>query len=76
MEFRKTWLCIFVSGDDSSSQAALKQSYNDKILLNEPTDKKKKGLGSYLLGFWSQFYFELIHHIIIIMFMKVIYTSL
>jgi len=41
----KAWLFIFVSDNDSSSQAALKHSYDDKILLNEPTDKKKKGSG-------------------------------
>ena len=41
----KAWLHIFVSDDDLSRRAALKHSYDDKILLNKPTDKKKKGSG-------------------------------
>ena len=38
----KAWLCVFVSDDDSSSCAALKHSYEDKIQLNEQVDPKKK----------------------------------
>ena len=41
----KAWLHVFVSDDDSSSRAALKHSYEDKISLNEPVDPKKKGSG-------------------------------
>jgi len=70
----KAWLCVFVSDDDSSSHAALKHSYEDKIHLNEPVDSKKKVLVSYLLGYWSQFFFWLILHINK-EFMEVIYTN-
>ena len=38
----KAWLHVFVSNDDSSSQAALHHSYEDKVKLNEPRDPKKK----------------------------------
>ena len=41
----KAWLHVFVSDDDSSSHAALKHSYEDKICLNEPVDPKKKYSG-------------------------------
>jgi len=70
----KAWLHVFVSDDDSSSHAALKHSYKDKICLNEPVDSKKKVLLSYLLGYWSQFFFWLALHINK-EFMEVIYTN-
>jgi len=45
----KAWLQVFISDDDSSSCAALKHSYKDKIWLNEPVDSKK---GSGKLPSW------------------------